>query len=240
MLARDIMTVDPITVSPEGSLRDAAFLMLNKRISGLPVTSEDMSLCGIVTESDFLRRCELGTEPRRSTWLELLASPGKLADEYRLSHGRKVGQAMTCWVETVTPEATLAQIIELMLHHHIKHVPVVENGKLVGMITRADVLRAAADSIPPDSATVQSTDARIHESIMEELRAQPWGTAFVRIGVARGVVTMSGTIYDERARSAIQVICENVPGVRSVKDELAFAKPISERTVFPNQISSQK
>jgi len=152
MKARDVMTRNVITIAPDASVLEALRLMLQYKISGLPVVDGSGSVLGIVTEGDFLRRAETGTERKRPRWLEFLVGSGLLARDYVRSHARRVHEVMTHDVETVTEEAQLGDIVTLMEKYRIKRVPVVRDGRVVGIVSRANLLRALAGvaaEIPP-------------------------------------------------------------------------------------------
>src|SRR5262252_5013914 len=136
MKAHDVMTWGAITVGPDESVTHAVQLMLQNKISGLPVVDDNEQLVGMVTEGDFLRRGELGTQRQRPRWLEFLLGPGRLASEYVQARGQKVGQVMTPEPKTITPETPLGEIVRLMEHHRVKRLPVVQDGKLVGIVSR--------------------------------------------------------------------------------------------------------
>lgn len=142
MRAEAIMTTPVVEIDPDASIADAARLMLSKGISGLPVIRSDGTLVGIVSEGDFLRREELGTRRTRPRWLETLVSPGRAADEYVQANGRRIEEVMTADVVTVSPGTSLSRTVELMTRHHVKRIPVVDGGKVVGIVTRSDMLRA--------------------------------------------------------------------------------------------------
>src|SRR6266699_3027821 len=141
MNAADIMTKPVISVGPEATIAAAAQLMQQHRISGLPVADKTGVVVGVVTEGDLLRRAELGTERHRPRWIELLIGPGRLAWDYVDAHARKVGEVMTETVVSVTPRETLPDIVRLMETRHIKRLPVIENGRLVGIVSRANLVR---------------------------------------------------------------------------------------------------
>src|SRR5215472_6191592 len=141
MRAADVMTPDPMCISPDASITDAIRLMLERRFSGLPVVDAGGSVVGIVTEGDLLRRAETGTQRKRARWIEFLMS-GRLATEYVQTSGRKVSNVMTPDVRTVTEDAPLEEIVHLMERHQINRVLVVRDGKLVGIVTRANLLHA--------------------------------------------------------------------------------------------------
>lgn len=233
MLVEDVMTAPVISVKPSTSIEEAATLMLAHRISGLPVVESDGALVGMVTEGDFLRRTELGTEPKHSRWLAFFVSPSKVADEYVNSHGRKVEEVMSTDVVTVGRDAPLDEVVETMGRRHIKRLPVVENGKIVGIVARSDLLRALARKQPGEGA-VAVDDDRIRAAIMAEFANQSWsGKGLIRADVEHGAVELNGTIFNEHSRRAARVVAENVPGVTSVADRLIWIEPLSGMPIFP-------
>ncbi|MCX5570176.1 CBS domain-containing protein [Kaistia nematophila] len=234
MLVETVMTSPVISISPSTTIAEAARLMLSHRISGLPVVSEDGALVGMVSEGDFLRRGELGTQQKRSWWLELFSGQGQAAEDYVRAHGRKVGEVMTKGVFTTNREASLEEVVELMSRHGIKRLPVVDNGKLIGIVSRSDLLRALARALPGDDAVV-SDDERIREAIVAEIAKQSWGSGgLVRVTVRDGVVELTGTIFDENTRAAARVAAENVPGVKAVNDQIIWVEPVSGTVILPS------
>jgi CBS domain-containing protein len=227
MNAADIMTCNILSVGPESPVVDAIGLMLDNHVSGLPVIDEAGQLVGIVTEGDLLRRGETGTERRRPRWVEILMGPGRLAGEYIRTHGRKVGEIMTHELVSVDPETPLDEIVELMERRRIKRVPVLTGEKLVGIVSRADFLRALARRLEDHSA-VAAGDEEIRARILVELAKVSWVPRDgVEITVENGVVDLNGVILDEKERGALRVAAENVPGVRAVEDHLVWVEPIS-------------
>ncbi len=152
MQAKDVMTSPVVSVEPDATILQAIRTMLQRRISGLPVIDKDGHLIGIVTEGDFLRRVETGTERRRPRWLEFLIGPGRLADEYTRSHGRKVNEVMTPDPTTVTEDAPLDEIVKLMERRQFKRIPVVRGEQVVGIVTRANLVHAIASAFPEAQA----------------------------------------------------------------------------------------
>jgi CBS domain-containing protein len=201
--------------------------MLQRRISGLPVVDANDDLVGVVTEGDFLRRTETGTERRRPRWLEFLASPGGRAGDYVHAHGRKVADVMSPDPVSVTEQTPVGDAVSLMEKHRIKRLPVLRGRKIVGIVSRADLLRAlarAAAKLPSPS----TNDTAIRQAIFAELDKQSWVPhATINVAVANGVAELHGTILDERERHALRVAVENVPGVTEVHDELVWIEPIS-------------
>lgn len=227
MQAEAIMSKPVVSIDPSASIAEAAGLMLSKKISGIPVIVGDGTLVGIVSEGDFLRRGELCTERKHSRWLEFLISPGKAADEYVHANGRRIEEVMSQDVVTASPAASLAEVVELMTRHHVKRIPIVDAGKAVGIITRSDLLRALL-SFLPDAAHVAIDDEQIRQDIMSELTAQKWaGKDLINVTVNKGVVRLSGAIFDERERQAAIIAAENVAGVKAVNDDLFCADPVS-------------
>ena len=225
MKAHDVMTWGVISVQSNASVMRAVQLMLQNKISGLPVVDDKGSLVGMVTEGDFLRRGELGTQRHRPRWLEFLVGPGRLADEYVHACGRKVDEIMTPDPYTVSVDTPVDEIVRLMERHRIKRLPVVEDGKPVGMVSRANLLTALA-SADREAATPATDDAAIRERILAECAKQPWGVE-INVIVKNGVVELRGAITDERERQAFIVAAENVPGVKAVHDHLVWVDAMS-------------
>ena len=226
MKAADIMTIRVVTVTAETTIRAAARAMMEHRVSGLPVVDGSGGLIGMVTEGDLLRRAETGTERRHSPWLELLMGPGRLAQEYVHAHASKVGDVMTQSVISVSPETPLEEVVRLMERRPIKRVPVVENGRLAGIVSRSDLLSflASLDDLP----SIGASDSEIRTNILAEVDKQPWAPrASAKVFVRDGIVELHGAIADEREREALRVACENVPGVKAVHDHLIWVEPIS-------------
>jgi len=233
MKAHDVMTWGTITVEPEASVARAVRLMLQNKISGLPVVDGKGELVGMVTEGDFLRRGELGTQRQRPRWLEFLLGPGRLAAEYVQSSGQKVAEIMTPEPKTITPETSLDEVVRLMERHRIKRLPVVQDGKLVGIVSRANLLHALA-SVAREVKAPAGDDATIREQILAECARQPWAP-HVNVVVRDGVVGLWGVITDERERQALIVAAENVPGVKAVHDHLAWVEPTSGMIVLSDE-----
>ena len=227
MKIHDVMTIDPAVASAGTSVFEAMRLMLERRVSGLPVTDAHGVLVGIVTEGDFLRRGELGTEKHRRRWVEWLTSPGKLADEYTDAHALSVGQIMTTDVQTITPDAALVEAVQAMEKHHIKRLPVIANGKLVGIVSRADLMRAFLNHVPRAAAAATS-DTALRDRIAAEIDRRAWGpSALVHVSVDGGVATLNGVLVDDRVRAALRVLAENVCGVGQVRDRLTTIEPMT-------------
>jgi CBS domain-containing protein len=219
MKAIDIMTTDVVTVGPDAGVTDVAKILVKYRISGVPVV-EDGKLVGIVSESDLLRRAEIGTEPRHSRWLEWLMSNEGLAAEYIQYHARAVHEVMTRNVVTASPETPIRQIAGLLESHGIKRLPIVQDGKIVGIVSRANlvqVLASVADHIP----SARTDDSAIREKIMAQLKSEPWATPFlINVTVRDGVVDLWGLVKSATEKKAARIVAETTAGVREVTDNL--------------------
>jgi len=222
MNAADIMTRSVITISPEATLADAVRLMLDQRISGLPVIDSAGRLVGMLTEGDLLRRVEIGTERRRSRWLEFLRGPGQEAEDYVHTHGRKVHELMTSGAASVGENTSLADVVATMESKRVRRVPVESQGRFVGLISRSDLLRVLATKLA-ENAPAPAGDDAIREQVIAALNEQKYGgQARVSVVVTDGVVYLKGFVYDPRERDAIRVAAENVPGVREVRDQIEY------------------
>ncbi len=225
MHAQDVMTANVITVTAETSVRDLAALLSQHGISGVPVVDKDNGLIGIVSEGDLLHRAETGTErrteSRRSKWLDFLAADQDLARDYVKAHARTVGDMMTRDVITVPETAGLDVVADLLETKRIKRVPVVRDGKLVGIISRGNLVRALAVVSPPASGS-DADDRTIRQTLLAELQGKPWTKAWAAdITVRDKVVHLwcSDNQSDDERR-ALRVAAENTPGVLGVEEHL--------------------
>lgn len=227
MQVRDVMTRNVISVSADQSVLEAAQLMLKNRISGLPVTDATGEPIGIVTEGDFLRRGELGTQRQRPKWLEFLMGPGRIAAEYVHTAGRRINEVMTPEPLTVTEDDSLETVVELMERHHVKRLPVLRDGRLVGIVSRANLVNALLELTRyrrPSAA--MADDKTVRNRIVAALAATRWAPN-IDVAVQDGVAELSGIITDERERKGLIVAVENVAGVKQVHDHMTWVEPIS-------------
>jgi len=227
MKAKDVMTPNVITIAPDASILEALRLMLQHRISGLPVVDKNGNLAGIVTEGDFLRRAETGTERKRPRWVEFLLGPGTLAKDYVHSHARRIDEVMTPEVRTVAEDADLDDIVALMERHRVKRVPVVRGNALVGIVSRANLLHALA-SLSREVTPGSKSDETIRAGVLAELEHQSWAPRhMIDVVVRNGTVELWGTVIDPDQREAARVAAETVPGVKSVKCHIVWVEPMS-------------
>jgi CBS domain-containing protein len=227
MKAKDVMTRHVITAAPDASILQALRLMLQHKISGLPVVDNKGNLAGIVTEGDFLRRAETDTERKRPRWLEFLVGPGTLANDYVHAHARKIDEVMTLDVQTITEDTPLRDIVALMEKYRIKRLPVMHGRELVGIVSRANLLHAlagVAGEVPPGP----KTDESIRDGVLAELDRQTWAPRhLIDVIVRNGVVELWGTIIEPAQRDAARVAAETVPGVKAVKTHIVWVEPMS-------------
>lgn len=233
MKASDVMARNLVTIGHGAPVAEAVRLMLDNGISGLPVLDDGGKVVGILTEGDLLRRSETGTERHRPRWFEILIGPGRMAGEYVRTHGRKVDEIMTRDLVKVTENTPLDQIVELMERRRIKRIPVFDGELLVGIVSRADLLRALMLAIDKEASAPHSDD-EILQHILAELANAAWvprdGLA---ITVKDGVVDLNGVILDEKEREALRVVAENAPGAKGVEDYLVWIEPVSGTVIDP-------
>jgi CBS domain-containing protein len=227
MKASDIMTRNVVTVAGGAALGAAIRLMLDNNVSGLPVVNPAGKVEGILTEGDLLRRAEIETEKKHWPWLDFLLGPGRMASDYVKTHGRVCDELMSREVISVEPDAPLAEIVELMERRHIKRMPVIANGALVGIVSRADLLAALARVLDAPQAGAGG-DEDIRARVLAELDKVEWAPRTgLTITVEDGIVELDGVILDEHERRALRVAAENVPGVKGIADRLVWVEPVS-------------
>jgi CBS domain-containing protein len=225
MQVRDVMTRNVISVRASQSVLEAARLMLQNRVSGLPVVDAAGALVGIVTEGDFLRRGEIGTQRQRPKWLEFLLGPGRLAAEYVHTAGRTVEEVMTPDPATVSEDDSLETVVELMERRHVKRLPVVRDGRTVGIVSRANLMDALIETARYTHGPAPD-DGAIRDRIVAAFADKHWAPR-INVAVHNGIAELSGIITDERERRALIVAAENVAGVKALHDHLVWVEPMS-------------
>lgn len=219
MNAADVMVKDVISVGPGASVREVASLMLERRISGLPVVDGEGRVLGILSEGDLIRRPELGTDNHRAGWLSVFLSEDESARDFVKTHGMTAREVMSQPAICVAPDTPLAEVVRLMERHRVKRLPVVAHGKLAGLLTRADLLRAllAHQGVSPAA----SSDQELRDRIESMLRHEGWATsAFVNVLVENGVAQLWGAVESAPQREALILAVRSVPGVRDVQPHL--------------------
>ena len=222
MNAQDAMTTDVITVGPEATIGEIAALLVHHRISAVPVVSDDNRVIGIVSQTDLGHRSETGTEKRRKWWLEVFADADTKAREYIKSHGLKAQDVMTRFIVSVSKTANLSEVAEVLDTHRIRQVPVMDDGKLVGMISRADLVRKLAE-VSIAAPTTRPQNGALQKAIWDQVKAQPWlKSAYVNLAVKNGVVELWGAVDSNEQRRALRILVEGVNGVQKVEDNVGL------------------
>jgi CBS domain-containing protein len=221
MRVKDVMTKTVRSILPHSTVGEALDTMVRSRLSGLPVIDENGLLVGVVSEGDFLRRWEIGTQKASAGWFESLFLPGKAAETYARTHGRRIDEIMSVDVATIDADAGLGEAAALMERRRIKRLPVIAEGKVAGIITRGDFVRTLSMFVRQSYEEQLASDGEIKRGIEAELRAQKWAPiASIDIAVKDGVVSLHGVLSDERERNAIRVVAENADGVMNVHDHM--------------------
>lgn len=226
MRAHQIMTRPVITVTPETGIADAANTMLRKHVSGLPVVDATGKLVGIVSEGDFIRRSEIGTQRKRGRFLKFILGPGKAASDFVQEHGRKVSEIMTPDPLAITEDTPLEKIVELMEKNHIKRLPVTRDDTIVGIVSRSNLLQAVA-SLAREIPDPTADDDHIRNRVIDAIEKNDWSPFGLSVIVRDGIVHLSGVITEERSRKAAVVAAENVAGVVKVHDHLCWVDTMS-------------
>ena len=225
MIVSEVMNRNVITVRPNTTLIDAVRIMLANRVSGLPVLDENGALVGLVTEGDLLRRQEIGTNGAPAGWLKSLFQPSTVAADYVATHSRHVGGVMSRDPIYVAPDTNLTDAVQIMLSKHFKRLPVLENGVLVGTLSRADVLKKLTLKLleTPEEAL---SDDQILAALNAAIQQAKWAPrSGLNISVNDGIVTLGGTIFSDEERHGVITLVENTTGVKKVIDELTFVDP---------------
>jgi CBS domain-containing protein len=221
MKARDVMVSKVITVGPDALVQDVAAILLQNRISAVPVVASDGKLLGIVSERDLMRRPEAGTEKQRPAWLEFLTSKDALADEFVKTHSRKVTDVMTADVITASPDTLVGALATLLEKNNIKRVPIVDGGKVVGIVSRANLLQALASLTLEKSPKLAPMDSVIREKVLAELKTKSWTNPWlVNVTVQDGTVNLWGVVDSQAEKKAVRVLAEVTSGVLAVNDNL--------------------
>ena len=231
MVVADIMTHPALAIDPQAPLLQAIRLMTGHRVSGLPVVDPQGRILGILTEGDLLRRAETGTAGERPGWLASFLRPGRSAQRYVATHARRVGEVMTTEVIAVTEDTSLADAVELMQRHRIRRLPVVRDGRLLGVVSRADLVRQLGELLAADAPSAD--DGALHRAVIEAMDREPWARGHaVSVAAKDGVVQLDGCLFDMNARGALGVLAENVPGVRRVENRIVCIEPYSGMVTY--------
>lgn len=228
MNVEEVMSRGVRTVFATDGIDVAIRLMLQGGYSGVPVVDENDRPVGMLTEGDLLRRAELGTAHWHPGWLNFLLGPSRLAREYTGSHAQRVGEIMSTEVVSVDESTPLSEAVSLMEQHHVKRLPVLRQGKVIGVLSRSDLLRACLSALEQRGRGLSISDDVIRDCVETDMRAQPWDPhATVQVRVSGGRVQLHGVVTSEALREALRVLAENVPGATTVDDQLTTIEPMT-------------
>lgn len=217
MRAKDVMTVNPVSVGPDATVPEIAEVLLEHRISGVPVVDVERHVLGVVSEGDLMRRPEI--MPRRRAWWLAMFTGEQPDAEFVKTHGRFAHEVMTSPAIAVEEEVSIEDIAQLLEERGIKRVPVLRDGKLVGIVSRADLLRALAAGKRPPRLAAALNDRTLREAILAEMAREKWPLAgVVNVVVSDGTVHFWGMLGPDEDPRALVVLAENVPGVQAVHD----------------------
>jgi CBS domain-containing protein len=217
----DVMTTDVVTVSPETPIRDIAELLYTRRISGVPVVDVNRRLLGIVGEGDLIMHASTIGEQRPAWWLKLFSGDTRLAGDYARAHGRAARDVMRTRIITISETTSIAAAAKLFHKHQLKRLPVLRDGRLVGIITRSDLLKVLAS--PRATPRISLDDRTIRQRLIEHLSTQPWtDLGSKNIIVENGTVHLFGFVQNDEERQAMRVAAEAIPGVKSVEDHMVL------------------
>jgi CBS domain-containing protein len=218
MRVSDVMTGNVISVTPDMTVREVARIFVDNGISGAPVLDANGTLAGMISEGDLLRRSEIETEARpRTSWLDLWSASHEARD-YIKTHAPQVRDVMTTNVVTVQPGTSLGEVAGILETRHIKRVPVVEAGRLVGIVSRANLVQALASAPDEPTSDVTLSDGEIRAMLMGELAGRKWAFAGRNIVVTNGVVHLWGVFHSMDTVDAVRVAAQTIPGVKGVED----------------------
>jgi CBS domain-containing protein len=222
MKAMDVMVRDVITVSPDDDVAEAVRLLAEYDVSALPVVDDDDTVIGMISEADLLRREEIGTEKHRRWWLEAVTPATKLAEEFAKSHGRRVEEVMSTNIVSASEDTPLAEIATLLERHRIKRLPILRDGKLAGIVSRANLIQALASSqARPGVVSIADSDRSIRLELLDRLGEQTWTDFGERnVIVSGGVVHLWSLVGSAAEHKALLALAEGVPGVVEVSDEM--------------------
>ncbi|MDI4638217.1 MULTISPECIES: CBS domain-containing protein [Halomonadaceae] len=218
MRAVDVMTTTVVSVSPETGVQEIARLLLDHHISAVPVIDEDRHLLGMVSEGDLMSRAENQAEKPTPWWLALVSAGPETAASYIRTHGHTARDIMTHPVVDVEEDVSVADIARLLEKRHIKRVPVTRDGKLVGIVSRSNLLQGLAITPPASEGTVD--DRSLREALSKEIENK-LNTVRVNVIVKDGVVELWGLVASDEEMKAVQLAAENQPGVKRVENNMS-------------------
>jgi len=220
MKAMDVMSRDVVTCRPDDDIAEVAKLLAERDVSALPVVDDSGMVVGVISEADLMRREEIDTEKHRPWWLEAVTPGIILAKEFAKEHARKVDEIMSDTVVSASEDTSLAEIATLLEKHRIKRVPILRDGKLVGIVSRSNLIQALASSSHVQAGGDAPGDRSIRLELLDRLDGQAWTDFGSRNVIVRdGVVHLWGLVGSEEEHKALVALAEQVPGVKGLSDE---------------------
>jgi CBS domain-containing protein len=219
MQVADVMTTKVVTVTPETDVSEIAKLLIKHRISGVPVVDAEGAVVGIVSEGDLIHRPESGTEARRSWWLELFSDSADRARDYVKTHGHKAEDVMTHDVITTSPSASLDEVATTLERHRIKRLPVLDGGRLVGIVSRANLLHGLVAQAKAGPAPTKS-DQQIRTALLAAIDEAGVGNTFINVIVTKGVVQIWGMVGTDDELKAIEIAAGDTPGIKKLENHV--------------------
>jgi CBS domain-containing protein len=229
MFAVDVMRRRVLTVSPDTDIHGVAKKLAEYGVSAMPVVDKERHVVGMISEGDLMRRPEMGTQRYPSWWLRFLADPAKQAEEYVKTHGQHAKDVMTREVITVSEQTPLMEIAEILEKHRIKRVPVVRDGKLVGIVSRANLMHGLIAQEP--ATGVLSSDLDIKTAILKEIEETGVRHEFVDVVVSHGTAHLWGAVYSDKEKEAVRAAAEAIPDVKAVVDHVGVMPQLVRATV---------
>lgn len=228
MRAKELMTQELTTISSDATVLEAATLMLERHISGLPVVDRSGELIGMITAGDLLRRAEIATDSRLTGFAAFQTGRERLAANYAQAHGKQVGHVMTTKMHAVSEDASIKEIVDVMTRHDVKRVPVVQGKNLIGLVSRTDILRAFVEAARQTQCEFCGDD-EIKNKLLSVYAHESWAPlASINISVRNGIVDLAGRITSEAQRRGLLAAAESMPGVKVVNDHLTVTKDAGE------------
>jgi CBS domain-containing protein len=222
MQARDLMSSNLAVVAPETPVDAIVELLASRGISAVPVIDAEGKAVGLVTEGDLIRRLAEAPRGPLGWFLDMFRDPRPLIARFAKAHGKTAQDVMSPGLISVAEGDTAEHIAQLMEKHNIRRVLVLQDGRLVGLVSRADLLRAVLRPKQAEPAVAgQQDDRSILRGVIAAMREQPWTDTFwVYPQVEGGVVTLYGYARSDALRKGLTLLAQEVPGVQQVEDRM--------------------
>lgn len=222
----EIMTRDVIAVAPGTTIHRAAGLLADHGISGLPVVDDQGAVVGILSEGDLIVRQR--PRPRPSFWRLFFQDGERLAREYQKAAGTTVAEVMTTTVISIRPDAPLEAAAALLDGHKVRRLPVMDDGRLVGIVSRGDLVKALATATP--AAPTALSDAQLVKEMKARMDREAWiSSRTLSVEARDGVLALWGMVESETERSALETMAHSIPGCRSVDNKTVVRPQLVSR-----------